>query len=111
RRVGLDGDDEAEPARVAARGRPRQQQARQAVETLAEPTPVAAAGLAELRQLGELAQPEGRPKGGGLPVVADVGGDVLVVVAVRQRPELVVKALEAGVVLAGLAPAVPAPVA
>src|SRR4029079_5293144 len=42
---------------------------------------------------------------------AEVAVDVLVIVAGRQAPELPLEALAAGVVLAGRAPAVSAPVA
>ena len=48
---------------------------------------------------------------GGLEVVADVRIGVLVVVAAGQVAQLPVESLAAGIVVAGIAPAVAAPVA
>ena len=71
---------------------------------------VALARLDEALDLGQLRQPQGGLHVGGLQVVADVAVDVLVVVAGRKVAELPLEALVAGVVLARLAVAVPAPV-
>ena len=108
-----DGDDEAEPGRLGVRrgaaagsGGPRRAAAR----------PCSRPKLAwrrgdEAVQLRQLRAADGRLHVGHLQVVADVAVDVLVVVAERQRAELLAEALAAGVVLAAGAVAVAAPVA
>jgi len=83
----------------------------QAVEAPAEPFPVALAGLDEVREAAELDSADGSLGVERLHVEAEVAVDVLVVVAFRQFAELPLEALAAGIVLAGSAPAVAAPVA
>ena len=62
-------------------------------------------------QLFQLRQPDGGLHVGHLQVVADVGVDVFVIVAAGQLAQLPLEALAAGIVFAGFAPAVAAPVA
>ena len=69
------------------------------------------AAFDEVGEFGDLGDAEGGLHVGGLEVVADVRVGVLVVVAAGEGAELPVEALAAGVVDAGLAPAVAAPVA
>ena len=57
------------------------------------------------------AKPQSRLHICGFQVVADMGIRVLVIVSARQRTQLPIETLAAGVVFAGLAPAVAAPVA
>ena len=103
---------EAEPAGVrAGRRGGEDKHVLQRLEARAKPGEVAAAGGDEAVELVELGHAHGRLHVGELQVVADVGIDVFVVVAVRQVAELPVEPLAAGVVVPRLAPAVAAPVA
>ena len=81
------------------------------LEARAEPSEVFPAGRDEAVELVELGHAHGRLHVGELQVVADVGIDVFVVVAVWKVAKLPVEPLAAGVVVARLAPAVAAPVA
>lgn len=64
----------------------------------------------EPAELGELGTADGSLHIGDLEIVSDVGVDVLVVVAEGERAEFLGEPLAAGIVMAGLAPAVPSPV-
>ena len=71
---------------------------------------VVSSALCKIRHLLQLGTADGRLHVRRLQVVAEVGIDILVVVACRQLAVLAVKAMAAGVVLSGRAHAVPAPV-
>ena len=106
------GDHEAEPGGVGVRRRLRQDQAiLVGAQRLDQPGVVAPAGRDELVEPCQLGAADGRLHVGDLQVVAELRVDVLVVVAERQRAELLAEALAAGVVLAARAAAVAAPVA
>lgn len=83
---------------------------RQAVQPRSQPRPVVPPGGTELVYFPELVEAERGLQIRRLQVVADVGENVLVVVALRQGAHLLLEPLEAAVVLAGLTPAVPSPV-
>jgi len=72
---------------------------------------VALTGRDELRELAQLSAADGGLHVGDLEVVSDVAVNVFVVIAIRQRAELLAEALAAGVVFAAGAVAVAAPVA
>jgi len=82
----------------------------QAVEATAEGFPIFLAGLDEVREAPELDAADGGLRVQGLQVVAEVAVDVFVVVTLRQFAELPLESFAAGIVLAGGAPAVAAPV-
>jgi glucose-1-phosphate cytidylyltransferase len=113
RRVRADGDGEAEPAGVGVfgAGLGEDQHVGERLERCFQVGEVLLAAGDEVRQLGDLGDAEGGLHVGGLEVVADVGVGVFVVVAAGEGAELPVKTLAAGVVDAGLAPAVASPVA
>ncbi len=83
----------------------------QRLQSFQQPAEIAAAGFDEAGQLGDLCQADGGLQIRRLQVVSQVRVDVFVVVAGRQIAQLPTEALAAGVVLAGVAPAVAAPVA
>ena len=80
-------------------------------ETFAEVLPIAPAGLDERGEALHLLPSDGGLDVEGLEVVAEVGVDVLVIVAFGQLAELPGEALTAGIVDPARAPAVAAPVA
>ena len=69
------------------------------------------AAFDERRQLFDLGEPQRRLHIGGLQVVSDVRVSVFVIVAARQAAQLPLEALAAGIIFAGFAPAIAAPVA
>lgn len=73
--------------------------------------PVALPGLDEIRQLFELASSDGSLRIERLQVVAKVAVNIFMVVSFGQFSKLPAKPLPAGVILAGSAPTVPAPIA
>src|SRR5438128_158983 len=111
-RVGPHRDREAEPARLGAVRRLREDElVLIARECLAEEGVVATAGGDEVVEAVELLDPDRRLQVGRLQVVAEVRVDVLVVVALRKVAVALLETDPAGVLAAGIAPAVAAPVA
>lgn len=108
----LEGDREAEPGRIAVRGGLGNiQEGAQAGQARLQQREVALAGGDELRRALELRQTAGGLHVGDLEVVAEVGVDVFVIVALRQGAELLAESLATGIVTAGGTVAVAAPVA
>src|ERR1700730_11639067 len=94
RGLGPHCDREAEPARVAARSRTREDQKLfPRPYAIVEPLPVLLAGGNEMWQFFELGDAERRLHVGCLEVVADVGVDVFVVVSGGQFAELPIESL------------------
>ena len=112
RRILAQADRKAEPGRARAGRRLGQHQhVLQAGEALSQPAVVVGAARDKAVETLELDGADGGLEVGRLEVVADLRVDVLVVVAGRKRAVLLGEPLAAGVVAAGVAPAVPAPVA
>lgn len=108
---GLYRYQEAEPGRVGVLLGFGEDEPRRAFESFAQGPEVAATALHYAVKLIELGASYRRLHVGDLEVVAEVGVDVLVVVARRKLPELSGEAAAARVVHAAHAPAVAAPVA
>src|ERR1700679_3227498 len=109
--VGLYGDGKSEPARLrmsACLG--EDEELLQRFQCGLPVGEVLFASRDELRQLCDLGYAEGCLHVGGLEVVAYRRVGVFVIVTAGQRAQWPVEALAAGVVLAGFAPAVTAPV-
>ena len=105
-------DGETEPGRIGALGGLRQLNELLAVlEAFPQEGKVVLARLNEVGRLVQLRQAAGGLHVSDLEVVAHVTVGVLVIVALRQLAQFPAKALAAGVVLAGRAVAVAAPVA
>ena len=112
RAVLFQSDWKAEPRGVGVFGRLGQVHEFFAVlQTFFQEGIVVFAGLDELRGLVQLGQSTGCLHIGDFKVVAQVAVGVFVVVAIRQVTQLLAKAFAAGVVFAGLAKAIAAPVA
>jgi hypothetical protein len=111
-RVLAQGDEEAEPGRLASgRGFGQDEELGAIVQPRAQVRKIGAPGGDEVVEARHLRHAQRRLHVGDLEVVAGVGIGVLVVVAAGQVAELPVEALAAGVVLARRAIAVAAPVA
>ena len=107
----LDGQREAEPARLRVWRRLRHDQEIEVSQPVEEAVEVALPPLDERRQLLELRDADSGLHVGRLEVVADARVNVLVVVARRKITVLLVKPFAAGVVLPRRAPAVSPPIA
>ena len=108
----LDGDGEAEPAWISVLARyGEDENVFQWKQGVAEIGEVGLATLDEAGELGDLRDAERGLHVGRFEVIADVRVGVFVVVAAGQGAELPVEALAAGIVDAGLAPAIAPPVA
>ena len=105
------GDQETEPAGIGIRAGLRKDQAvLRSLQRRLQKSKVLFPALHEGGEFLQLGAADGSLHVRGLQVVAEVGIDVLVVVALRQLPVLSVKTVAAEIVHAGGAHAVPAPV-
>ena len=94
-----DGEQKTEPGRIGVLGRLGQDEAiSQVGQPIAQQPPVPFAGLDEAGEFLQLGAADGGLHVGDLQVVAEVGVDVLVVVAEGQLAELLAEAVAAGVV-------------